>query len=382
MIKAFTATTREVDDPKAAVSEITSALNIEKNLLKNSLGIISCFSDFEETGVLKAVCDSLPFDCIGTTTCLCAANGEADQIIFAITVLTSDDCNFKTVVLPIVGDYEKAVDTVLGKQLAQSASMPVVFLSYFPLINIISGDMILTAIDKVTGGIPLFGTAAVDHTMDYSTAKTIYNGEAFREMAVLGAVYGSPKITYEIASLNENKIRKQKAIITESDGNILIGVNGKTALEYLEEIGLTRNELATGLGIIPLVVDHKDGTKPVARAVFALTPEGHAVCGGAMPVNAILSIGRVGAEDVLQTTEKTMISLVENDSAILGYSCMARYLALGAENVAEAEKVGEIAGDTRYMFTCSGGEICPLPDSDGKLKNFYHNYTAVFCRIS
>ena len=68
MIKSFVATTREVDDVQAAVAEITAALDLEKNLLKNSLGVISCFSDFEETGVLKAICDSLPFDCIGSTT--------------------------------------------------------------------------------------------------------------------------------------------------------------------------------------------------------------------------------------------------------------------------------------------------------------------------
>ena len=61
---------------------------------------------------------------------------------------------------------------------------------------------------------------------------------------------------------------------------------------------------------------------------------------------------------------------------------MARYLALGGNNLAEAEKTVEVAGDTSYLFACSGGEICPLPDADGRLKNFYHNYTAVFCRIS
>jgi len=382
MIKSFTATTREIDDAEAAVAEVLSALDLENNLLGNSLGIISCFSDFEETGVLKAICDALPFDSIGATTCLCAVNQEVDQIIFTITVLTSDDCSFKTTAIPIAEAYGQAIDAAVKEQLLQPESTPALLLSFFPLINMISGDMILEAVDKVTGGIPMFGTAAVDHTIDYSSAMTIHNGEAFREAAVLGAIYGAPKLAFEIASLNENKIRKQKAIITESDGSILIGINGKTALEYLEEIGLSKEELASGLGIIPLVVDHKDGTKPVARAVFALTPDGHVVCGGTMPVNAILSIGRIGAEDVLHTTETTLKQLVEKESLILGYSCMARYLALGANHTAEAEKMSEVASDTQYLFACSGGEICPLPDADGKLKNYYHNYTIAFCRIS
>ena len=73
---------------------------------------------------------------------------------------------------------------------------------------------------------------------------------------------------------------------------------------------------------------------------------------------------------------------MENDSVLLSYSCMARYLALGTNNAAEAEKVGELAGDKGYLFACSGGEVCPLPDASGKLKNFFHNYTNVFCKLS
>jgi len=382
MIKSYTATTREIDDAKIAVSEILTALDPEKNLLGNSLGIISCFSEFEETGVLKAICDALPFDCIGSTTCLCAAGKEVDQIIFAITVLTSDDCSFQTTAIPITEKYEDSIGSAISALLHRSEEKPVLLLSYFPLMNTVSGDMILTEIDRATGGIPLFGTTAVDHNMDYSTAQTIGNGEAFRETAVLGAIYGNLNFSFEIASLNENKIRSQRAIITGAEGNILTSVNGKTALEYLEEIGLTRSELVSGLGIIPLVVDHKDGTKPVARAVFTLTPDGRAVCGGAMSVGATLAIGRVDMNDVLYTTEKTLKPLVEKDSVILSYSCIARYLALSANNTAEAEKVREITGDTQYLFTCSGGEICPLPDADGKLKNYYHNYTNVFCKLS
>lgn len=382
MIKSYTATTREIDDAETAVSEILAALDLKRNLLGNSLGIISCFSEFRETGVLKAICDALPFDCIGSTTCLCAAGQEVDQIIFAITVLTSEDCKFQTTTIPITEKYEDSIGSAVSALLRLSEEKPALLLSYFPLMNAVSGDMILTGIDRATGGIPLFGTMAVDHNMDYSTAQTIRNGEAFREAAVLGAIYGNPKCSFEVASLDENKIRSQRAIITGSVGNILTGVNGKTALEYLEEIGLTKSELASGLGIIPLVVDHKDGTKPVARAVFTLTPDGCAVCGGAMPVGATLAIGRVDMNDVLNTTEETLKPLVEKDSVILSYSCIARYLALGANNTAEAEKVREITGDTQYLFACSGGEICPLPDADGNLKNYYHNYTNVICRLS
>ncbi|MCL2389966.1 MAG: FIST C-terminal domain-containing protein [Endomicrobia bacterium] len=380
MIKSFTASTREIDDSAAAIAEIKAAF--EGKLLKNSLGLISYFSEFEETGVLKAVCDALPFDCIGSTSCLCSAGKQTDQIILTITVLTSDDCSFETIVLPITEKYDESINSALSPVINRSGEKPALILSYFPLMNTVSGDMILAAIDKVTGGIPLFGTTSIDHNMNFSAAKTMRNGEAFRESAVLGLLYGDFNYSFGVASIDKSKIRSQKAVITESDGNILIGVNDKSVVEYLEEIGLSTTELANGLAILPLVVDHKDGTKHVARAVFTLTPEGHAVCGGAMPVGATLAIGRIVPEDVLNTTEESLKPLVDKDSVVLSYSCMARYHALGTDYAAEAKKVSELAGDMRYMFACSGGEICPLPDASGKLKNFYHNYTNVFCRLS
>jgi hypothetical protein len=381
LLKSFTAVTREIDDPQAAADEIVSALAMEQNLLKNSLGIISCFSEFVETGALKAVCDALPFDCIGATTCISAAAGETDQVMLTVTVLTSDDCNFNSALIPVAEDYKASIESVCKPIMEQAAETPALLLSFFPLINNVSGDMILETLDGLTGGIPLFGTTAVDHNMDYHTAMTIHNGEAYRDMLVLGGIHGSVEVTYEIASLNESKIRNQKAIITASEGNLLTGVNGKPALQYFEEIGLTKADLLSGLGIVPLVIDHLDGTKFVARAVFTLTPDDKAVCGGAMPAGTTMGIGSIDMNDVLTTTENTLRKLKDDDSVLLCYSCIARFLALGVNSTGEADMFTSVAGDSGYLFAYSGGEICPLPNAEGKLRNFYHNYTAVFCRL-
>jgi len=384
MIRSLTATTREIDDPQAAVTEILTMLALDENLLHSSVGIISCFAEFEDTGALKAICDTLPFECVGTTTCLCSAGKEADEILFAITVLTSDDCSFQTLAVQITEEYANSIHSSVIDFLGQSPEKPALFLSYFPLMNNVSGDMILTAIDDATGGVPLFGLTAIDHTLDYSAAKTIHNGAAFREAAVLCAVYGSPKVEFGIASLDENKFRIQKAIITESDGNVLIGVNGKNAMEYLKEIGFTEEQLpAPGVGAVPLIINYMGSIKPVVRAVFAVTSEGHVACGGKMPVGATLGIGHVDMNDVLNTTSRTVGTLLKRDSVVLCYSCIARYLVLGTNSSAEVEKVIEATDNgAEYHFTYTGGEICPMPDANGNLKNVYHNFTIVFCRLS
>ena len=381
MIKALTAVTREIDDAQAAVSEVLAALDLEKNLLKNSLGIISCFSEFDETGALKAICDALPFDCIGTTTCLCSAGQEIDQMILAVSVLTSDECKFNTTVIQVDDDYQSTIYSSVTALIEKSGEKPAVLLGYFPLINTKGGDLMLTEIDRATGGVPVFGTVTVDHNIDYSDAKTVYNGQMFRDSIVLASICGKVDVSFEIAALNEEKIRKQKAIITESDGNLLLGVNGKNVHEYLQEIGLKQAEL--GMGIVPFVIGHKDGTKPVARAVYTFTPEGHAVCGGLMPEGATLAIGRVDADDVLRTSESAIKSLTDedNDGIVLCYSCLARYLALGLNVTTEAEIIGNTMGSAEYHFAYSGGEICPLYDSGGELRNYFHNYSVVFCKL-
>ena len=379
MIKSIIATTREIDDAKAAVAEIISALDLENSLLKNALGIISCFSEFAETGVLKAICDALPFECIGTTTCVSAAGQEIDQIILVVTVLTSDDCEFQTVTIPIDDDYADSINSSVTTLLESSSVKPSLILGYFPLSKTIGGDMILEVLDRTADEIPVFGTVAVDHNVDYSTAGSIRNGEIYYDAAVLGTICGPVDISFEMASLDENKIRKQKAIITESKGSLLIGVNDKSVREYLQEIGLMESEF---LGLVPFVIDHNDGTKPVARAVYAFTPEGYAVCGGTMPVGATLSIGRVDADDVMYTTDYAYKQLIEKDSVVITYSCIARYLALGLNITSEAEKLRDAPKDgLNFHFAYSGGEICPLYDSDGKLKNYFHNYSIVFCKL-
>ena len=381
MIKAFTAMTREIDDTKAAAAEILKALDIENNLLKNSIGIIACFSEYDDTGALREICDAMPFSCIGATTSLCATGGEIDQIMLIITVITSDICDFMTCTIPIDNDYTNSINSAVTELISLEAGKPSLLLGYFPFNHNISSDVILRAVDKATGGIPLFGTVADDHLVDFSTAKVICDGAAMRDTLALCAVYGDVDFSFEIASLDKERIKRQKAIVTESDGNLLIGVNDKPALEYFEEIGISKNRLASGAGIIPLIVDYQDSTLPVARGIFAVTPEGYAVCGGEMPPGATFSVGHIDSVDILSTTKTALNSLTNEESVVLGYSCVARYLVQGSSNTEEARLFTVAAGDTPYLFANSGGELCPVPNSKGKLINHFHNYSNVLCRL-
>jgi len=386
MIKTIIATTEVLDNVYKAINEILGSLNLKKNLLKNSVGIISCHADFIESGVVKNLCTALPFDCIGATTCLCSAGNRTSQMMLAITVLTSDDCSFETVEIPVIENHEDAVKAKLSPLLEKSQEKPALILSYFPFLITVGGDMLINAIDKVTGGIPLFGTVAFDIRENYSASRTIHNGISSPESVVLCLVRGNLKstflgtsnCTFEITTL-ETKNIGHKATITESKDNILIKVNDQPVLKYVEKYELKREELH--LGYLPLILDNNDGKRTIARSLITVTQEGYIACGGTMPEGSSVSFGRIDGFAVINTTEKALKPLLDKDHFILSYSCMARYLAMGVNSLAEAEKVKEIVGNGKYMYACSAGEICPLPDKWGNLKNVFHNYTNVFCRI-
>ena len=65
-MQAFTASTFEIDDVQAAVAEILEQL--QSRLCQNSVGIISCYAEFIDSGVVEALCNQLPFDVVGITT--------------------------------------------------------------------------------------------------------------------------------------------------------------------------------------------------------------------------------------------------------------------------------------------------------------------------
>jgi hypothetical protein len=384
MIKTLTAHTSEIDNADTAVAEILEQLNIEKNLLKNSVGMINCYSEFIEAEIVEAICKKLPFDVVGTTTSGNTVPGAIGQIMLSITVLTSDDISFSAAVTETLNTeiYKKQLDETYSKAMAALPGKPSLILVFAPLLFEMAGDYIVESLDSISGGIPIFGTLAVDHTIDYSTAATIYKGKTNKNTLSMILLHGNINPVFSIASVAEEKILGQKAVITDSQGNILKGVNDMSVIAYLQSIGLAPNGKIEGLNAIPFIIDFNDGTKPATRAIFAITSEGHAVCGGAIPVNATLGIGYIDHDDVLSTTRQAMSKLLEcnkRDGALI-FSCLARNLVLGFDVLSEMEAVQkDLEGKIPFFMSYSGGEMCPVYNEEGKPVNRFHNDTIITC---
>ena len=87
MIRMLTACTEELDDTGEAVSEILAQLDLENNLLSNSVGLIFCDPEFITSGVVEAVSKKLPFDTVGVTTRAGTTKGMISSVLFSIPCL-------------------------------------------------------------------------------------------------------------------------------------------------------------------------------------------------------------------------------------------------------------------------------------------------------
>jgi hypothetical protein len=387
MIKTLTAWTSEIDDVESAVSDILGQLDAGESLLKNSVGIVFCYSEYIGSGVLAALAGRLPFPLAGTTTAACAAEGMMGQTHLALMVLTSDDAEFEAAASGPISSAEEAPLRAAYKAAAEKHQDPPVFMiSFVPLLMNISGDFFVRAFDAITGGIPNFGTVSVDHTSDYREARTIMNGEAFSDRYVFILLYGNVRPSFFIASISEQKAFREKGVVTASEGNQLRTVNNMPVSDYLASLGVLKDEEGRIIGVnsFPFILDYRDDTQPIVRVMFAIAPDGSAVCGGEMPVGATLTVGKIDAEEVLQTTDEVLRQVLKqkNSGGILIFSCVGRYFALGYESSREMQNISNaLAGGIPWLVNYSGGELAPVCAPDGKLVNRNHNDTIAVCLL-
>lgn len=383
MISMRTACTVEIDEPDAALSDILQQLDREKELLRHSVGLLTCHPDFLSSGVVKAVCDNLPFDVVGTTTFGAATKKAAEQELLTLSVLTSDEVRFSATLSDALDkEQEGPVARACEKLQSNLGERPSLVLAYAPMLQHVGGERLVRLLDKTLSGVPLFGTLACDHNFDFHDSRVIFNGTPHADRLALVAAAGPVNCSFLTISVPENNAEKQNAIITESEGNVVKKVNGLPVLDYLESLGLTREAGLEGSKSIPVILDYNDGAPPVARCFYMISPEGYAVCGGDMPTGATFALSSMEAEDVILSAEQILdkVAGMGSCSGMLCFPCIVRSVTLGVDQMAEARRVKEkTAAALPYQLCYSGGEICPAYHENGTTTNRFHNFSFAVC---
>jgi hypothetical protein len=385
MIKALTAVTEEIDDVEAAVAELLQQLDMEHNLRRYSVGLVHCYNDFWDSGVIKALWEQLPFDVVGCTTLSVSVPGFMSQMGLALTVLTSDDVQFSAGVSEPVSDDVVAPVTALYQRLtADLPQQPVMLMPFIPFMLSVGGDEFLAQIDVLSGGLPAFGTLSISNDPGLVRAYTFYNGEGYAASLVLLVLSGEVNPTFLSVSVTDDNILKQKAVVTGTNRNLLQTVNNLPAARYLESLGLmTSGGGIGGMESMPFIAYLEDGSRLV-RACAGATEDGSVILCGAVPVNATLALATMGPEDVITSTRDTIQSVLAEvkGRCALMYSCAARHWALGMRQMAEHEVVRACIGEQiSYYFVYSGGEIFPARLSDDRTVNHLQNDSVIICLL-
>jgi len=385
MIKTITAFTTELDDEKLAVEEICSQLKLDDGLMKNTIGIVACHYEFILSGIFKAVCNALPFSVVGTISAGQSVPGQTGSLIMTLMVMTSDDVEFDKVVTPsIIGESGKVIAE--SYKSSRRKEKPALILLFAPFILQNSGDEYVTVLSEASGGVPCFGTLSIDDTLDFINCFMLADGEHYREKMAMILVYGDIKPKFIIANVPDSRILGRSALITKSSGHLLIEVNGRPFINYLENLGLVKViETQYSMISLPFLVDYNDGTPKVSKNFVMLTPEKYGLCAGAMPEGCTFDLAITEKEDVILTATEVIEKIageIGGVSLMLVYSCISRSMMLGSEQNREMEMLGErIGAGLPYMMANSGGEICPTQVSDKRAANRFHNNAFVACLI-
>ncbi|MDR1179360.1 MAG: FIST C-terminal domain-containing protein [Spirochaetales bacterium] len=380
MLKFLVAHTFEIDDPGIAAHEILEQLDMEHSLLENSAGFIFCSLEFIKSGMVEAVSKALPFDVIGCTTCGIAVPGAIGEEMLAVLVLTSDDCFFKTGMSePLEACAEKRIEELYGRLSGEAGSPPSLVFVLATNPGRFSGDMVTDVLHRLSGGKPVFGTIALDETLEERIPLVICNGTACSDrLALLLVCGGAVESRFHVDSLPELHTYGLSALVTGARGTKLISINNMPAARFLENIGVISRDKTDAIYMFPLVVDNHDGEEPRHCGIFGIEEDGSLLCSSAIAEGATLKLVNEVQDQILRSSEQ-FAEMLKNENVQHGRlicSCFGRSAPL-VDLKDELRLYEKYIKGKPYVVIYSRGEFCPVYDERGGIRNCFHQYCII-----
>ena len=380
MLSVINVCTNSIDDLDVAREEILAQLK-DKKFLKNTVGIVGCHSDYIEEGVIGALHEALQFDIIGCGVFGTATNGGGGLEQLVLTILTSDDITFSTVLSDTItkGSVDGCIEQAYAAGKSALGGDPALIFMFGPIMADVVGDQMLEILDRVSGGVSIFGTLANDTSAGYTKSFVFKNGEYdLRKMALL-MMHGNINPRFHVTAIASRNIQQNNAVVTGADGYLVTSINDIPVVDYLKSLGIITSQLSA-VTMIPFLVDFGDGTNPVAYNMYDISADG-AHCGGAIPKGATITFAEVDMQSVMETAETTLRSALADvdkngGNGMFAIPCITRPLVLSPNVEAEITKSLELVGNKiPFTLVYSGGEICPLYNRQHDIVNRFHNLT-------
>jgi hypothetical protein len=388
MIKTIAVSTTEAVDLEFAVNEVNTRINNEGPLLRNSAGLLFCNYEFIKSGMVEALCEKLPFDVIGCTSQVFAVQNAGEEFMLTLMILTSDDTEFSAGLSePLDQDSGPALENCYRGLFSQDSGGqdPALMLVCAPFLTGLTMNKQVEILDQVSGGIPCFGTVALDITTTVRSPMVIFNGNSHRDRLAMILLRGNLRPRFISHSLPGEPRLKQKFTITEARGNRIFSINNIPAWDYFAKLGLVnlnRDEMQVFYAF-PIVVDYDNGEPSKYFIISLIDKEGALVSEQDIPLGGTAVIGTISGEMVLASTRHVLKQLenIPDANGIILLSCFSRVLTL-QDPLEEVNLVIKQLRDVPvpFVFFSSAGEICPVPaEAREGLENKFHQFTIIAC---
>jgi hypothetical protein len=388
MIKTIVASTVEEVDIDFAINELTAKIKNNDPLLRNSVGLLFCNVEFIKSGLVTALCQKLPFDVVGCTSQILAVQNAGEEFMLTLMILTSDDVEFTTGLSEPLGQGAESVLENLYHDLSSRSAnpqKPALMLAYAPFLAGLTMNKQVDILDRISGGVPLFGTVALDITTASRSPMTVFNGSSYPDRLAMVLLRGNVHPRFVIHSLPGEPHLKQQFNITEARENKIFSIDNMPARDYFKKLGLVgqdpdKDEMQV-IYAFPIVVDYGGGKPSKYFTISLIDEDGALVSEQDIPLGGTAVIGTISRDLVLASTRHVLrqIGEMRDANGIILLSCFSRVLTL-QDSLEEVNMVIKQMRDlpVPFVFFSSAGEICPVQEEDG-LKNKFHQFTIIAC---
>jgi len=385
VVQMVTVYTEEVDEAEESIARIINQIDLG-SLKKNSVGIVTCHYDFIHSGFIAEMCKKLPFNLIGKTTFASSNPQGQGMYSLSLTILTSDELAFETAMTgPLNTDnFREEIGGAYSDAVRKLPGDPSLIVTFFPNIKNLGGATMHQIFDETCNGIPFWGGAATHTDTNYDYCHTFNNGNHQKDCLAMLLIHGPIDPEFVVITMPLQNINQDHGKVTKSNDCVINEINGIPAQKYLKEtlgIILVKNSPL----ITPLIVYYEDTAAPVTLAIFAAADDdGSISCGGKVPEGSSVTIGEITSDSIMASAREGMDRVLAcgKRNGVMLLPCVSRPVMLEPNHNDEMSLVVDKVEGGRimpYMVGYSGGEICPVRDNSGVLRNRFHNFTFSAC---
>jgi hypothetical protein len=229
-------------------------------------------------------------------------------------------------------------------------------------ITVISGltrngeDVVRGMLSLLKEEVPLFGGLASDDAQFKETF--VFTNNVYSNDGAVACVFDHARLAVDGVATSGWVGVGAPMCVTESEGNVLVSINGKPALDiYTEYLGLKAEEMPGVAVEYPLQLLAPD-TSPALRTVVGVDPQRRAlIFAGSIPQGSKVRFSISPGFETVENSRKDFAEFYErfqNPDLALIFSCMARLNALGPVINKEVLAVQETWQVPGVGFFCYG----------------------------